>query len=56
MTKINSYLDNFEATKRRNELAEQSKTRYLSDQERNELEEIIDEIDRFEELVLLNFD
>lgn len=52
---INSYLDNFEATKRRNELIQQSEIRHLSDNERNELEEIIDEIDQFQE-ILLNFD
>ena len=52
---INTYLENYEATKRRNELIQQSGIRPLSDHERIELNELIDSIYEFEE-ILINFD
>ena len=52
---INTFLENYESTKRRNELLKQAEIRHLTDQEKNELEEIIDSIDEFEQ-VLLNFE
>ena len=52
---INSYLDNYECCKRRNELVQQSEIRHLSELGRMELNNLIDDIFEFKE-VLINFD
>ena len=55
MVKLNSYLENYEATRRKNELSEQSGIRHLTEEEIQELDELHDSIADFEE-ILLNFD
>lgn len=52
---IDTYIQNHDACKRKNELIEISITRVLTESERNELDTLISAIDEFENRIL-NFD
>lgn len=53
---ITTYLQNQDAYKKRNELLDQAYIRLLTDKEKTELDELITDIERFENEILLNFE
>ena len=56
MKRITTYLQNHEAYEKKNNLLEQAEIRHLTDEEKAELDKLTENIQTFENEILLNFE